>query len=322
MASSESNEPFVGLDLRPLPHLVLEDINVAIDIIDVVKIACQASKAVLDVYNLSSHEWSIEFKDGKEPLTKADLQANQVICAGLTQLYGTAIPVISEENKNACWKERSQYTYFWIIDPLDGTKEFIKRNGQFTVNVGLCRGSEPILGVVTVPTQGDVFLGAAGVGSFKLVPGKPRQSLQTASFSAADPELRVVASSSHNSPDTLAFIEKLTQPRVVQYGSSLKILMLADGQADLYPRFALCSEWDTCAAHAVLLFAGGEIYQVQKDANGMYVSRETLRYHKESLLNPFFVALRNKDASSSLFSLCGRERSIEEGKAAAVSASA
>nr|CEL69163.1 TPA: inositol monophosphatase domain-containing protein, putative [Neospora caninum Liverpool] len=297
------------LDLRPLQPVVLEDVDVTIDIIDIVKLACQASQTVLEVYNLSSQDWGIEFKDGREPLTKADLQANQVICTGLTRLYGSTIPIISEENKKASWTERSQYKYFWLIDPLDGTKEFIKRNGQFTVNIGLCRGNEAILGVVTVPTQGHAFLGAAGVGAYKLVPGKPRVKLQTAPFSIEDPDLRVTASSSHNSPETRAFTEKLTRPQVVQYGSSLKIVMLAEGQAHLYPRFALCCEWDTCAAHAVLKFAGGEIYQAGKDADGLYVSKEPLQYHKEDFLNSFFVAVANREASQSMWSRFARETS-------------
>ncbi|EPT26879.1 3'(2'),5'-bisphosphate nucleotidase [Toxoplasma gondii TgCatPRC2] len=297
------------LDLRPLHPVVLEDINVTIDIIDIVKLACQASQAVLEVYNTSREDWEIEFKHGKEPLTRADLEANQVICTGLTRLYGSAIPIVSEENTKASWSERSQYTYFWLIDPLDGTKEFIKRNGQFTVNIGLCRRDEAILGVVTVPTQGQAFLGAAGIGSYKLVPGKPREKLQSCPFLIGDPDLKVTASSSHNSPETVAFIEKLTRPQVVQCGSSLKILMLAEGRAHLYPRFALCSEWDTCAAHAVLKFAGGEIYQARQDADGLHVSTEPLRYHKEDFLNPFFVAVGSREASKSLWSRFSREAS-------------
>ncbi|PHJ21373.1 3 (2) -bisphosphate nucleotidase [Cystoisospora suis] len=308
MTVPESAEELAdSLDLAPLSDLVLEDLGLKVNPIDIVRLALQATAAVLAVYKLSTKEWSIEYKDGSEPLTRADLEANKVglttrplfyliICTGLGRLFGEAIPVVSEENAHASWEERRAYKYFWLVDPVDGTKEFIKRNGQFTVNIGLCRGEQPVFGVVTVPVQGTVFVGGESFGSYKLEPKKPRQLLRTKHFLLSDQGLRVVASSSHNTPATLEFVSRLTDPLVVQYGSSLKILMLAANEAELYPRFSLCSEWDTCAAHAVLKFAGGEIYPVRTSPGGAEVSTEPLRYRKQSLLNPSFVAIGRQDA--------------------------
>jgi len=277
----------------------------SISIDAVAAIAKSAGDKIMEIYNAPNFEEKI--KDPKadgSPLTMADLAANDIICSGLRKLY-PGIPIISEEIKNADYATRKNWAYFWCIDPLDGTKEFIKRNDEFTVNIGLCKaigggaaGGEPVLGVVYCPAlsppvmykgvkgdgppvkeECDAVGSKAGYDSFKTI--SPRV------FRESDPNLVVVASKSHNSPETEAFVAKYKTPRRVSKGSSLKLLMVAEGSAHVYPRLAPTSEWDTCAAQAIVECAGGRV--LQHSGGQPCDEGEPVRYNKPNLLNPFFV---------------------------------
>lgn len=238
-----------------------------------------ASKEILDVYH--SNDFQAESKDDKSPLTLADKRAHTAIVSILKQ---TGLPVLSEEGKKIPYEERKQWEYFWMVDPLDGTKEFLKRNGEFTVNIALIHNQRPILGVVAVPVSGDVFYAAEGKALLKRS-GQTINLPKRNPVSLSQPGLRVVASRSHMSPETQDFINALKEPSLVSKGSSLKFMLLAEGLADVYPRFAPTMEWDTAAAHAIVNAVG--ISVKQKD------SEQELVYNKEDLLNAYFIALVN-----------------------------
>ena len=189
--------------------------------------------------------------------------------------------MLSEESATSEIEARRSWQQYWLVDPLDGTREFIKRNGEFTVNIALIDGHEPVLGVVTAPVPGTSYLGAAGLGAFKQDASGERQPIEV-TRPAAEP-LRVVGSRSHPSPDLAALLETLGPHDIKPMGSSLKICLVAEGEADLYPRLGPTSEWDTAAAQAVLIAAGGSM---------MDLKGQPLTYNaRESLLNPHFLAL-------------------------------
>lgn len=236
-----------------------------------------ASREILDVY--SSDDFQTESKDDKSPLTLADKRAHAAIVSSLKE---TGLPILSEEGKMIPYEERKQWEYFWMVDPLDGTKEFLKRNGEFTVNIALIHNQKPVLGVVMVPVSGDVFCAAGGNASLKRN-GQTISLPKRNPVSLSQPGLRVVASRSHMSPETQEFIGALKEPSLVSKGSSLKFMLLAEGLADVYPRFAPTMEWDTAAAHAIANAVG--ISVMQKD------TKQELIYNKEDLLNPYFLCL-------------------------------
>jgi 3'(2'), 5'-bisphosphate nucleotidase len=250
---------------------------------EVGEISRLAGAAIMDIY--ATEDFGIEHKADDSPLTRADKAANDVIVAGLEALEFQA-PIISEEGKEMSYATRSQFTRFWLVDPLDGTKEFIKRNGDFTVNIALVENGKPILGAVYVPVTNELFYSAPGQGAWEVkeVGGTPSR-VSAAAFTLQDVNLRIVASRSHLNQETQDFIDKFDRPELVQRGSSLKIMELARGSAHVYPRLAPTMEWDTGAAHAILLEAGGKLVD---DATG-----KELRYNKESLLNPHFIAYGN-----------------------------
>lgn len=225
-------------------------------------------------------DFGVETKEDNSPLTRADRAANEVIVAGLRKLTFQA-PIISEENKTIPYAEREQYTRFWLVDPLDGTKEFIKRNGDFTVNIALIESGTPTLGVAYVPDHDEMYYAVKEQGAFR-EKGDNRTRLQANSFTMQDPGLRVVASRSHLNDDTKAFFEQLTEPEVISRGSSLKLLILAAGGAEVYPRLGPTMEWDIAAAQIILEEAGGHVIDRE--------TGRTLRYNKPSMLNPYFVA--------------------------------
>ena len=233
----------------------------------------ECNEIVLDIYNT---DFSVITKSDNSPLTLADQKCNQHICEFLKKNYPNIL-IISEENKQVSYQERCKHELCWLIDPIDGTKEFVKRNGQFTVNIGLCHHGVPVFGIVSIPVTGEIYYGIEGIGSFKLDENKlviPKKDL-------SQKGLRIVASSSHMNDDTKKYIEQFDEPEIVNTGSSIKLLWIAEGKADLYPRIAPTSEWDTCAAHAVVKYAGGYVLQ--------YGSNEEVRYNKENLLNPYFI---------------------------------
>ena len=242
------------------------------------QIAIDAGAAILEIYH--SDDFEVQLKSDDSPLTKADQAANAVICKGLEAL-SAQFPIISEENKEIPYEERKNFETHWLVDPLDGTKEFIKRNGEFTVNIALVHQQQTTLGVVYIPCEEELYWAVKGKGAFKVKNGAEEQ-IFAADFKMTDPNLNVVCSRSHLNEATQAFIDQLSTPQLVPKGSSLKFLTIAKGESHLYPRLGPTMEWDTGAAQIVLEEAGGSV-----------ISEETkapLLYNKENLLNPYFVA--------------------------------
>ena len=254
----------------------LSDIELAIRLPD---IARAAGFAILQVYNEPAAAQGVQHKADASPLTQADLRAHAVIVRELSALE-PAIPVVSEED-DASHARRTPTGAFWIIDPLDGTKEFIARNGQFTVNIALVRDGVPVLGVVYAPVLDAMFWNVPGEGAW-LRHGGSTQRVQVATkASRRGLPVRVLASRSHMNPQTEAFIASLGDHEVVQAGSSLKFCRIAEGAADCYPRLGPTCEWDTAAAQAVLEAAGGHVCTLDG---------ARLRYGKRDVVNPPFIA--------------------------------
>ena len=246
------------------------------------RLSVAAGDAIEEVY--AKVDPQVTYKKDDSPLTAADLASHKVLVAGLAELTPD-IPILSEEGRDLPWETRRAWTRFWLVDPLDGTKEFIKRNGEFTVNVALVENGVPILGIVHSPILDRTYGAAQGEGAWRRDSGPDgdgeRQPIRV-STDAATEGLRVVASRSHAGEELTAFLEALPPHELVSMGSSLKLVLVADGSADIYPRIGPTMEWDTGAAHAVVLEAGGEVVNVDG---------EPLRYNKENLLNPYFLVL-------------------------------
>ncbi|MEL6674362.1 MAG: 3'(2'),5'-bisphosphate nucleotidase CysQ [Bacteroidota bacterium] len=245
-----------------------------------VGIAIDAGQKILEVYHDESRFGEIDYKADDSPLTEADRLANERIVSFLEN-YWPDIPVLSEEGRDIPYEERKDWARFWLVDPLDGTKEFINRNGEFTVNIALIEGQQVVAGVVHVPVQGVTYFAAKGSGAWKYAEGAPRQQLQAASFSMDQAGLRVVCSRNHLSEATKAYINALNQPEMVNMGSSLKLAKIAEGEADVYPRFGPTMEWDIGAAQIIVEEAGGQVL--------IHEVGTPLQYNKENLLNPFFM---------------------------------
>lgn len=247
-----------------------------IDLEKVVVIAQEAGDAIMEIY---ARDFQINYKDDKSPLTEADTKSNKIICDALEKAY-PEIPILSEENKAEDYEVRKHWEYFWLIDPIDGTKEFIKKNGEFTVNIALIHKSTPVLGVVYAPALGDMYKAKQGEGAFKNGQTLPLKVNMTPKKS-----LKVVASKSHLSKETQAFIDELEKStesiEQVPKGSSLKLVMVAEGAADIYPRLAPTMEWDTAAADAIVRESGKITYQ--------FKNHQPVIYNKKNLLNPWFV---------------------------------
>ncbi len=279
-----------------------EEIDLSELLMSAIVASIQAGDAILDVYD---SDFEVEHKDDNSPLTLADKRSHEVIFEHLKPLHipnrSDTIPQLSEEGRAIQFEERKMWDYFWIIDPLDGTKEFVKRNGEFTVNIALVYKHTPILGVIYVPVQEILYFAAAGVGSYKLTNVKSTDIPSTekgkdalvklCNLSEKLPILNsgkkftVVASRSHMSEETKGYIEELQEEHgevdILSKGSSLKICMVAEGAADVYPRFGPTMEWDTAAGHAIAILAASQIVT--------YPERTALIYNKENLLNPYFL---------------------------------
>jgi len=242
----------------------------------VAKEAAQAAaKKILEIYNTG--DFSVEAKSDNSPLTKADKAAHLAI---VEHLEKTDLPILSEEGRDISYSERKDWDYFWMIDPLDGTKEFIKKNGEFTVNIALIHQKKAILGVVQVPVTGKLYSAIAGQGAYIEEAGLDKE-IKVNEIALTQKGLKVVASRSHMSDETQAFLDKLDTPKIVSMGSSLKLLAVAEGAADLYPRYAPTMEWDTAAAQAIVEAAGGTVNQKGETV--------VVEYNKEDLLNPHFL---------------------------------
>ncbi len=274
--------------------------------------ALEAGKAIMEVYGME--ERGIELKADDSPLTLADKRAHEIILEHLTQ---TGLPVLSEEGKHLPYQERKHWKSFWLVDPLDGTKEFIKRNGEFTVNIALIKGQDPVFGVIYVPVTDELYVGIVGENGAVAKNGAPAKKIDNASKQHFSEDPRnwpgknlpntgtnsygIVASRSHPSKETQAFIDEIKKTkqdvRIISKGSSLKICMVAEGQADIYPRFGPTYEWDTAAGHAIAVASGARVMKVDvggdtSKANTIKMGNETLRYNKEHLLNPWFIVKR------------------------------
>ncbi len=259
---------------KQVPIVQLKDLREPLE--EIVK---SAGEAIMNIYDQPAL-FDVEHKADKSPLTAADKAANQIICDQLRRLP-KVFPIVSEENKMVTYEARKNYPYFWCVDPLDGTKEFIKRNGEFTVNIALVKSDRPVLGVIYIPVTHEVFFAAKGEGSwYKL--DTQWQRLGCRSFTMVDRGLKVLCSRSHLSTDTQVYIEQFDAPELVARGSSLKFLEIAKGNAHLYPRLGPTMEWDTAAAQIILEEAGGKIVEFATDL--------PMRYNKKSLLNPDFIA--------------------------------
>ncbi len=237
-------------------------------------IALEAGRLIMHIYE---KDFSIEYKDDNSPLTEADTKSNELICDRLKSFY-PKIPIMSEESKQVAYEIRKYWDCYWCIDPIDGTKEFIKKNGEFTVNIALICKGEPVLGVVYAPALQELYSAKKGEGGYK-----NEQRLPLCANDNPKQKLSVVASKSHLSSETQAFIDSLDAKEIEQVskGSSLKLCMVAEGSADIYPRLAPTMEWDTAAADAIVRESGKMTYQFE--------SQEPLMYNKENLLNPWFV---------------------------------
>ncbi|MBA3646956.1 MAG: 3'(2'),5'-bisphosphate nucleotidase CysQ [Chitinophagales bacterium] len=252
-----------------------------IDIQKIIDIALDAGKEIMTIY---AGEFSVELKGDNSPLTIADQKSNGIIVSSLKKEYPD-IPIISEETRLIPFEERSKWNTFWLVDPLDGTKEFIKKNGEFTVNIALMSEGQPILGVVYAPAKNRMWYGIKGEGSFVLNADGSKSALEKGSSWRNLKKVNVVASRSHLSDETLEFVEDLKKEGkevdFVSSGSSLKFCLVAEGRADVYPRFGPTMEWDTAAGQAVIELAGGRVLNWQ--------TKQRLEYNKENLLNPFFI---------------------------------
>jgi 3'(2'), 5'-bisphosphate nucleotidase len=242
-------------------------------------IAERAADAIMRIYDGA---FAVQSKDDNSPLTLADLESQRVIVDGLKSITPD-IPILSEESAAAPWAERRTWRELWVVDPLDGTREFVKRNGEFTINIALVVEHEPLLGLVCAPAQKLTYWGVAGVGAFT----RPQEG-QARRIHTAPPQkpLRVVGSRSHTSSQTAAYLARLGPHVMSSVGSSLKFCLLAEGNAELYPRFGATSEWDTAAGQAVLEAAGGHVTRLDG---------HRLRYNcRESLINGDFVAFSDE----------------------------
>jgi len=252
-----------------------------------IQASLEAGKAILEVY--SSDDFSVEIKGDDSPLTRADKNANDVINSYLIK---TPIPIISEENRQLDFSERKDWDTCWIVDPLDGTKEFIKRNGEFTVNIALIENGNPILGVIYVPVSKTLYFTSEDASkAYKIsIDGPITMEAIFENASEIKPQtekhslVKIVGSRSHLNDDTKTFISEIearNQVEIVSKGSSLKFCLVAEGEANIYPRFAPTMEWDTAAGQAICQAAGVKVI----DNN----TKKPLQYNKENLLNPYFL---------------------------------
>jgi 3'(2'), 5'-bisphosphate nucleotidase len=237
-------------------------------------VAFEAGRRILDVYE---REFTVTEKEDRSPVTSADRAAHEVIVARLTQLTPD-IPVLSEESAAVPYETRAAWKRFWLVDPLDGTKEFVARHGEFTVNIALLDGNRPVLGVVYVPVLGVGYSACRGGGAFRHKPQCKPEPICARSYSGGRPI--VVASRSHAGPETQAFLKSIGEHDVVSMGSALKFCLVAAGTADVYPRLGPTMEWDTAAAQCVVEEAGGRV----TDLKG-----RPLAYNKPDLRNPWFI---------------------------------
>ena len=249
-------------------------------LLEVTALAREAGRAILEVYASS---FSVQEKEDRSPLTEADLRSEKLILAGLRRIT-PEIPVLSEESAQVPYAARKGWSRLWVVDPLDGTKEFVQRNGEFTVNIALVDQHRPVLGVVHAPVLERDYFAAEGAGSFRSDASAAGRPIRVAK--RGDGPARVVGSRSHRGSSLDAFLARVGSHELVEVGSSLKLCLVAEGNADVYPRLGPTSEWDTAAGQCVLEQAGGQV---------LTLDGEPLAYNRENTLNPNFVGFADAD---------------------------
>ena len=265
-------------------------------ILATLRAAKRAGEAILEVYD---SDFAVEQKDDKSPLTLADNRSHETIAGVLEQtitVNNSTVPILSEEGRDIPYDERKKWEYFWLIDPLDGTKEFVKRNGEFTVNIALIHKHKPVLGIIYIPVKDVFYFAAINFGTYKLENSKTitddlsiealiSKSQRLPLNNNNKTSLTVIGSRSHTSEEFSEFVKRLEAKygnvEFISSGSSLKLCIVAEGKADVYPRFGPTMEWDTAAGQAIVEQADGSVMDIQ--------TREPLRYNKDNLLNPFFI---------------------------------
>jgi len=257
-----------------------------------IQASLSAGKAIMDVYEI---DFSVSLKTDKSPITEADRQAHHIISGALKE---TLIPLLSEEGREIPYDERKNWEYYWLVDPLDGTKEFVSRNGEFTVNIALIKNGIPILGVVYAPVPDVLYFASDEIGAYKI------EAFSSCKIDASWDDIlmksvklpikkdrnnfTIIASRSHMNEETLDYISKLKElhrnTEIISAGSSLKLCLIAENKADVYPRFGTTMEWDIAAGHAIVKYSGGKVMQAG--------TTDELKYNKPDLRNPFFVVSR------------------------------
>lgn len=247
--------------------------------------AHDAAEEIMRVYQDPRQNFDIEVKSDKSPLTRADRAAHKCIVRHLSE---TGIPILSEEGAHLPYEERKEWHRLWVVDPLDGTKEFIKKNGEFTVNIALVEDGSPVLGVILVPVTGMIYFGIVGVGAWKAASdslGNEKEVLHLDGDAEREDVYTIVASRSHLNPETEQYINQMRNlhkaVKLISSGSSLKICLVAEGKADVYPRFAPTMEWDTAAGDAIIRASGKQIVNAE--------TGQPLIYNKPDLHNPWFI---------------------------------
>lgn len=249
-----------------------------IDMSHLISIAQEAGKAILEIYHT---DFTVENKEDNSPLTSADKASHAIIAKALKELYPD-IPILSEEGKGEPYEERKNWSQFWLVDPIDGTKEFIKRNGEFTVNIALIENNYPVLGVIYAPALGTLYVGRQGEGAYKIDAKGTRTELKVKELEES--QYTIVESRSHPTPALNEYLSKIEKRFAnihrVEKGSSLKFCAVAEALAHSYPRFGPTMEWDTAAGQAIVEAAGGKVVNLQG---------QRFSYNKESLLNDYFI---------------------------------
>ncbi len=245
---------------------------------ETINLSIQAGNAIMDIYD--SDNISSTKKEDLSPLTEADLLSNEIILKGLKKIF-PSIPILSEESSNIGFKERSKWKRYWLVDPLDGTKEFLKRNGEFTVNIALIEYKKPIFGVVYAPFLKTLYWGSKDHGSYEIIDKNKARKISVSKKN----KFRIASSRSHQKSSTLESFFKKDEYTIIKKGSSLKFCLVANGNIDIYPRIGPTSEWDLAAGHAVVKYAGGVVL----DFKGKEIT-----YNKKNLINPDFIVCRSK----------------------------
>ena len=254
-----------------------------------VEIAKEAGMVITEIYN---SDFDYQLKEDLSPITAADNLSHNIITERLKTLT-PKIPILSEENCNIAYKIRSQWTRYWLVDPLDGTKEFISKNGEFTVNIALIENNTPIFGVIDIPVTNETYWGSKANGSFCSDANKDVKQINVPKDNQNP--IRIVASRSHPSNMLASLLEIIVDYEIIEIGSSIKFCLIASGQADCYPRFGPTSEWDTAAGEAIVESAGGQVVNTNGDSMNYNV--------KEDYLNPNFIVSNGKIISERILSL-------------------